>query len=361
MSLVTVYSTWKFVHGEGMQDGRERGRREGACGQLGKLLLRHGKRLRESPTPEQQELLDRLVATLDLEQLEQVRDRLLSAGDWAGLLRDIEPSGEVPPQPAYLVPCEFDPGPLAPSIDEYAVMERRFLGGKLILHIRIQRLYQDDIGAVLYQDSKRLEAEQHCPNQTAVMLLCESADGPAMTGEYAIPGGGTYHYVLTRVWERDAEEMLQGAGLAIYAPLARFASGGLPDLLRRVEQVIERDARNEQDRENAWVVLYGSMGLRYPAEQVNALLAHKLPYLRQTAVWRDIASAGYQAGCSQGYPEGAVQVSRRWILHLGGQRLGPPPTEIATALEAVTNLERLEQLAARVLKEADWQTTLAPN
>jgi hypothetical protein len=361
MSLVTVYSTWKFVHGEGMQDGLQRGRREGACGQLGKLLLRHGKHLVGPPTPEQQELLDRLVAKLDLEQLEQVKDRLPSAGDWAGLLGDATPSGEVPAQPAWLVPCEFNPGPLAPSIDEYAVMERRMLSGKMILHIRIQRLYQEDIGAVLYQDSKRLEAEHHCPNQTAVMLLCESADGPAMTGEYAIPGGGTFRYILTRVWERDAEEMLQSVGLAIYAPLGRFDPNRLPGLVQRVEQVIETSPGNDQDRENAWIVLYGSMGLRYPAEQVNALLAHKLPYLRQTAVWREIASQGYHAGCSQGYHEGAEQVTRRWVLHLGSQRLGPPPAETAAALEAVTNLERLEQLAARVLKGADWQAALAPN
>src|SRR5262249_54611170 len=160
---------------------------------------------------EQQALVGRLVEGGDWPALEGLVGRFLKALDWAGLLEGIgEPAGQKA-DPDYLEPFEFDPQPMPPSIDEYARV-RKLSGAPAIIHIRMQRLYQDNIGAVLHREAERLRAEHHCEVQTAVMLLWEGADGPAMTGEYTLPGGEVFRYHLTRMWERDVDEMFNSVG-----------------------------------------------------------------------------------------------------------------------------------------------------
>jgi hypothetical protein len=356
----TIYSTLNYLHDTGAKDGRERGLSEGASRQLGKLLSRHGKRRFGPPPDEQRGLLDRLVERAALPALEQVAGRFQGAQGWTDLLEGISAPEETRDDPEYLLPFEFDPEPMPPSIDEFAKV-RKITGEPAIIHIRMQRLYQDNIGAVLYKEAQRLQAEHRCSVETAVMLLWQGADGPAMTGEYRVPGGDFFRYHLTRLWERDVDEMFDNLGTLAYAPLGKFEPERLPEVLRRLDEAIETQAKDEKTRENLWVVAYQGMGLRFPAERVHELLKHRLPFILGTQACRGTLSEGYYAGYSQGEADGQFQATRRWVLELGRQRLGAPPAGVEQGLQTIRQLDRLEQLAARVLKGGSWPEVLAPN
>ncbi len=355
-----IYSTWQHLISLGDKDGLARGTTAGASRQSTKLLLRHGKRLLGPPSEQQQELLHALADLSALTELEEVRDRLLGASDWAGLLANIALPVEGPIDPDYLLPFDFDPEPMPPSIDVDAKM-KRLTGEPMIFRLRLQRVYQEDIGAVLYEESQQMEAQHGCSVETAVLLLWPGADGPVMTGRYALPGGGAYRYHLSRLWEREPDEMFASVSTMPYAPLGKGAAERLPELLRRLEEAIDEKAEDEEMKGKLWVVAYGSMGLIYPAERVNELLAHKLPFLYQRHECRSAMSEGYYAGQSRGLGAGALEATRRWVLALGGRRLGEPPAELARAVATIRELDRLEQLAARALKGGTWQEVMAPN
>src|SRR5262249_23224698 len=154
--------------------GLDHGQREGACRQLGKLLSRAGKRLFGAPGDEQRDRLDLLARRRALDALRLMRDRLLDAAGWDALLQGCEPPAEEPAQPDYLVPVEIDIGPVAPGIDQFT--EVSLAGRPMILHVRMQRLYQPDLGAILYKESQRLQKEHGRPVQAVVTLLHEGAD-----------------------------------------------------------------------------------------------------------------------------------------------------------------------------------------
>ncbi len=356
-----IYSTIDYLRSVGLRDGRERGVEGGAARQLGRLLLRHGKRRLGPPSQAQQGLVDVLVERAGRPMLELARDRFLNVPDWAELLAGLEPPLERPPDPHYVKPFEIDPEPPAPSIDEYARVSVKATGEPNIVHIRFQRVYQPNLGEILYKDSKHVQAERKCPVTTVVILMWPGADGPAITGEYAIPTGGSYTYSVTRLWERDVEEMFGSVATVAYAPLSKFDPQRLPEIIRRMDDYIEANAKDEKTRSALWVVVYSSMGLRYPAEQVNQLLAAQLPYILEREECQSTMSEGFHAGYTEGEQEGAIQALRGWVEVLGSQRLGTPPPLVAQALAANTSRDRLEQLAARVLKGANWQEVLAPS
>jgi hypothetical protein len=355
-----MYSTLMWLHRQGERDGRERGLLEGECRQLRKLLLRHGKRRLGEPSAEHRALLDLLAERGGLAPLEQARDRLIGAADWATVLARLEPPQARPPEPDYLEPYEFDPEPTPPSIDHYARVALK-AGGHLIIHLRFQRVYQPDLGAILYRESERLRAEHGLPVETAVTILRTEADGPGVTGEYAIPKGGTFRYNLARMWEKSTDEMFDNGLIAALSPLAHFPPEQLPEVLRRMEEAIETTARDEKERENFWLIAYTNLGLRFPAERVHELLAHRLPYIWERKACRRTRSNGYHAGLAEALRDGDLRGTRRWVLGLGRQCLGEPTAEVATALDAISNLDRLEQLAARVLKAPTWSAALAPS
>ena len=181
---MTIYSTVNYLLAEGETDGKVRGLKEGTCSQLCKLLRRQGKRRFGEPSDQQGELLQALADRLDQAQLETLQGRFLSATTWAELLDGVVSTGETPAPPDYLEPYEFDPTPLPPSIDTYAQMTLAN-GTKAVMHMRFQRMYQKDLGSILYKEGEQLRAKYGGIVQSLVLLLWPGADGPAMTGEWA--------------------------------------------------------------------------------------------------------------------------------------------------------------------------------
>jgi len=191
--------------------------------------------------------------------------------------------------------------------------------------------------------------------QSVVVLLRREADGPNLSGllQDHLPSGVRYHeflYNVVRVWERPAEEILAGdiATLPL-APIASVSSAELPGLIRRMEDRLKREA-TPAEATDSWAATYLLMGLVYPENVAKALLR---------GVRNMKESTTYQAILRAGRAEGKAEEAKRILLRLGRKRLGPPKAAIKAKIEAITDLDRLEQLTDRVLDAKSWAEGIA--
>jgi len=60
----------------------------------------------------------------------------------------------------------------------------------------------------------------------------------------------------------------------------------------------------------------------------------------------------------EGRNEGAVVEARKLLRIIGESRFGPPDAQTAAAIEAIDDLARLEDLAARLQAAENWQALL---
>jgi hypothetical protein len=56
--------------------------------------------------------------------------------------------------------------------------------------------------------------------------------------------------------------------------------------------------------------------------------------------------------------EGAIAEAQKLLLLLGCKRFGPPGEHMENAVRSITDLDRLEQLHARLSDVAGWETLL---
>jgi len=69
----------------------------------------------------------------------------------------------------------------------------------------------------------------------------------------------------------------------------------------------------------------------------------------------------YQAVISKGEAKGKTEEARKMLLLQGRSRFGEPPPEAVAALDALTDVSRLEELAVRLLSASSWQELLGLN
>jgi len=70
-------------------------------------------------------------------------------------------------------------------------------------------------------------------------------------------------------------------------------------------------------------------------------------------------SVTYQKILREGRTEGRAEEAKRILKRLGSRRFGKPDAHIEAALDAIADLERLEQLSDRVLEVTGWEELLA--
>jgi len=66
-----------------------------------------------------------------------------------------------------------------------------------------------------------------------------------------------------------------------------------------------------------------------------------------------------EEGMKKGKIEGKIEEAQRLILRLGESRFGPPEEEVRAAIEAIQDVDRLEQLSERLLVRSSWAALLA--
>ena len=69
-------------------------------------------------------------------------------------------------------------------------------------------------------------------------------------------------------------------------------------------------------------------------------------------------STTYQFILDEGRAEGRAEEARRILLRLGQAKFGRPNAAVETALQGISDLDRLEQLSDRLLAATSWQELL---
>jgi hypothetical protein len=62
---------------------------------------------------------------------------------------------------------------------------------------------------------------------------------------------------------------------------------------------------------------------------------------------------------ARGYATGRLEEVRNLILRLGGKRFGPAPAGFEAAIRLISDLDRLERIADRIVDGASWDDLVA--
>jgi hypothetical protein len=376
-------TTALFVHETGHREGRARGRLEGACRQLRKLLLSLARQRWGPPVSGSEAILDVLEDRLAPEGFQELAQRLATATGWPAWTAGLTVPEQAPPLPDYVSCYEFNPEPAVAGFDQafkvaYEPGTHRpstspadhpagYDTEHTLIHMRFQKWHEPDLDRKIYQTNCRLRERHRIAHvESAVLLLFQNADGPGVTGQYRVPAvrgkksAQTFEYRIVRVWEKPPEECLEsGLGVVMLAPLSKVTEEQLPDIIRRMEAVVAERAKSPQEAALVWSATYWYMGLRYPADLVHRLLDRVLPLVHQEKTYRQILAGGYVEGRSQGEGEGKVEATRTLIFQVGTARLGPAPAPVREAVEGVCELPVLERMVPRALEAPDW-TAVVP-
>lgn len=189
------------------------------------------------------------------------------------------------------------------------------------------------------------------PVHSVVVLLRPEADSPDLTGDYYYrppqgPGRVEFGYQVLRIWQKPVEAFLEGGlGTLPLAPLSAVSVEVLPAVITRMQERLRSEVVTAQAA-TLWTATYILMGLRYPSEFTGRLLQRVLAMEE---------SATYQAIITRG----KLQEAQKLLLQLGTKRFGPPSAATRAAIEAITEVERLEQLTERLLDASSWDQLLA--
>jgi predicted transposase YdaD len=187
---------------------------------------------------------------------------------------------------------------------------------------------------------------------SVTVLLCPEADSPQWTGLLGrgFPGEeplSTLHYQVVRVWQLDPERLLSGGfGTLALAPISAVPESDLQNIIRRMNDRLSgpKAPRKARDIKAAAYLL---LGLHYSDQIAHALFQEVLGMQE---------SATYQAIVRQGRAEGA----RHTVLLQGEAKFGPPDEATRAAINAMSDLERLDELAVRLMIAASWQELVPP-
>jgi predicted transposase YdaD len=204
------------------------------------------------------------------------------------------------------------------------------------------------------------EDRHQLPVLSVAVLLHRGADSPQLTGRLVSGPPGeepfsTLRYEVVRVWQIPAEQLLTGGlGTLALAPISAVSEGELPGVIRRMrERLVEPRARRVA--REVWTASYILLGVRYSAQFATALFQEVLG-MEESATYRAII----QMGRNEGRVEGRAEEARHMLLVLGEDKFGPPDEAIALAVQAITDVERLESLARQVRHAESWHQLLAP-
>jgi predicted transposase YdaD len=194
-----------------------------------------------------------------------------------------------------------------------------------------------------------------------VVLLHRGADSPQLTGLYerGFPGEPfdvALRYRVVRVWQVPAEQWLSGGlGLVPLAPLGDVRQKELPAVIARMKQRLDREAR-ASEAADLWSAAYILMGLRYEWALIQTLLRGVVA-MKESVTYQAIIEEGE----AKGEAKGKANEARKILLLQGRRRFGEPAAGAVAALDAVTDVQKLEELSVRLLEAMSWQELLGSN
>jgi predicted transposase YdaD len=233
-----------------------------------------------------------------------------------------------------------------------------------LVHLEFQSSPDRSVPGRAFMYNAILGFRHHLPVQTVVVVLRPEADLRNLTGVYErrFPGRPPYQrseYQVIRVWQLPPETFLTGGpGLLPLAPISAVTKSELPTVIERMKGRLSPRTGLAGDLWTATEVL---MGLRYPESLVERLL-QGVRGMEESVTYQAIVRKGLEKGRAEGkvegLAEGRAEEARQMVLLLGEQRYGPPDARSRRALDAITDRERLRQLALRLQTAGSWAELL---
>jgi predicted transposase YdaD len=192
--------------------------------------------------------------------------------------------------------------------------------------------------------------------------LHRGADSPQLTGLYerGFPGelfDVALRYRSLRVWEVPTQRWLTGGiGLMPLALLADVPHEELPAVVEQMKQRLDQEAPPGLAAE-LWSAAYILLGLRYEPALIHRLLQGVLT-MEESSTYQAILQEGRTRGITQGKIEGQIEEARKILLLQGRNRFGEASPEAEAAVQALTDVQKLEELIVRVLETSSWQELL---
>lgn len=208
------------------------------------------------------------------------------------------------------------------------------------------------------------------PVHSIVLLLRPQAQHPNLTGnvQYAArPGRGRmdFGFEVIRLWEIPADDLLNSAlatvPLAVLGKLpdALRLEDALADLIKRLEQRLHQEAAGKQ-AERLLTAAYVLTGLRLPKpKDVSQLFRGVSIAMRESVTYQAILEEGREEGRVEGREEGRVEELHRTVLRLGRERFGEADETTRQNIEAIRDIDALEELSVRLIKVSSWGELLA--
>jgi hypothetical protein len=355
-------STCRAVDEAGRTAGREYGLAESISRTLTTLLSRQARQKFGEADATSRATLDGLARAFATQQLGELGDRLVASSSWDEWLAGVvvpPPAGGLP---AYTRDLDIDLEPSGPSIDAYLKVGLRS-GETTIVHIRIQKWYQPDLDRHLFEASRNFERKHGKLPMVAVFLMWPPAEGPGMTGRFEerdATGRVTriFTYTIHRAWEMTAEEVTRGPGTMMLAPLTRGARERMPEIVRMIEDGLERNRADAQTREKARAAAYWAMGLTCDLDEAHRALGDVLTRIQSSKDYLDAKGQAFLEAYSSAQQEGRRQAGRDLVLRQATRRFGPDADAVA-AITSIAEPDDLDAMARRVLTAADWASLLA--
>jgi len=198
--------------------------------------------------------------------------------------------------------------------------------------------------------------------RSLLVLLHGGADSPRVTGFYERgfedePFDAALRYRCVRVWKVPAEQWLSGGlGLLPLAPLGEMRRGDLPAVIDRMKLRLGPTLPASQ-RAKLWSATYILMGLRYEQALIRTLLQGVLTK-KESVTYQAILEEGKAEGLAKGKAEGLAEGARRILLLLGRDQFGEPLADVQAALDALADVNRIEELTVRLKHVSSWQELL---
>jgi predicted transposase YdaD len=202
-----------------------------------------------------------------------------------------------------------------------------------------------------------------------LVVLRPKANATDQTGWLELEGADdspylTFRYTVVRVWEESIAGLLvAGPGLA---PLAVLTNEAAADLDSAFERFRDRLQQPDVPR-NVAEVLFGATfllsGLRYDRDRIINLYRRLSMTLEDSTTYQWIMeqgeARGEARGLAMGEAHGRLAEARNIVSLLGSHRFGQPSAAIQEALEAITDRDRLERIAKRIIDAGGWDDLLA--
>lgn len=234
-----------------------------------------------------------------------------------------------------------------------------------LVHLEMQASADPTLPRRLLRYNALLDLRLGLRVHSVAVLLRPEADRSNLTGllQLHLPDGRRiveFSYEVVRAWRCPLEPILSGSlGTLPMAPLADVLPERLPDVIHQIDVRLVKEAPAAEAVKimEATLIL---AGLRLGEDTIEELRQglHTMNLTTESSYYRLAIKEGRAEGLKEGLKEGVLQgkleEARRLILRLGQLRFGPPEPQIREAIEADTDLDRLEQLGDHVLTAPDW-------